>query len=265
MTLLQDLSERAGEPQKRWLPDGGGLMANTLKVLLSVYCVSLLIGWMATRHLALEGHVVMLAAAILAVMFLFVLMGLPRHRHARFGYGNAVTAIRAGLVSLVAATILSSQSFAEGEVTVLIWSMVAATCLALALDGVDGSLARLFRQQSELGARFDMEVDAFLILMLSIACFVLDKAGAWVMAIGMMRYAFVAAQWLFPALRAELFASVRRKLVCVIQVAALCLAVVPGLAQPFTGALCAICLLLLAYSFAVDTAWLITRSRRAAR
>ena len=40
---------------------------------------------------------------------------------------------------------------------------------ALALDGVDGQVARRTGTASELGARFDMEVDAFLILVLSVA------------------------------------------------------------------------------------------------
>ena len=45
---------------------------------------------------------------------------------------------------------------------------------------------------SPLGARFDMEVDAFLILVLSV--YVGRTIGAWVLAIGVARYAFVAAR-----------------------------------------------------------------------
>ena len=41
--------------------------------------------------------------------------------------------------------------------------------VALALDGVDGQVARRTRTVSALGARFDMEVDAFLVLVLSVA------------------------------------------------------------------------------------------------
>ena len=46
--------------------------------------------------------------------------------------------------------------------------MAALAGFALALDGVDGHLARRFDQVSDFGARFDMEVDAALILVLCI-------------------------------------------------------------------------------------------------
>ncbi len=45
----------------------------------------------------------------------------------------------------------------------LIWLSIPA----LALDAVDGWIARRTHTVSELGARFDMEVDAFLLLVLS--------------------------------------------------------------------------------------------------
>ncbi|MEM1121678.1 MAG: CDP-alcohol phosphatidyltransferase family protein, partial [Bacteroidota bacterium] len=39
--------------------------------------------------------------------------------------------------------------------------------LAIALDGLDGYLARKYQQSSALGATFDMTTDAFLVLVLS--------------------------------------------------------------------------------------------------
>ena len=77
--------------------------------------------------------------------------------------------------------------------------LVALTAVALVLDAVDGWVARRTETASALGARFDMEVDAFLILVLSV--YVARSAGAWVLAIGAARYAFVAAGWLLPWLR----------------------------------------------------------------
>ena len=51
--------------------------------------------------------------------------------------------------------------------------------VALALDGVDGQVARRTGTVSALGARFDMEVDAFLVLVLSVHVAVLvDAVGA---------------------------------------------------------------------------------------
>ena len=69
--------------------------------------------------------------------------------------------------------------------------LVAIGAVALALDGLDGWVARRNNTVSVLGARFDMEVDAFLILVLSVL--VVPHARAVGAAIGLMRYAFVAA------------------------------------------------------------------------
>ena len=65
--------------------------------------------------------------------------------------------------------------------------------MALVLDAVDGLVARRTGTSSALGARFDMEVDAFLILVLSV--YVARSMGAWVLAIGAMRYAYLVATW----------------------------------------------------------------------
>ena len=67
---------------------------------------------------------------------------------------------------------------------------------ALVLDSVDGRVARRTASTTAVGARFDMEVDAFLILVLS--AYVVQSVGLWVLTIGAARYAFVAAGWLLP-------------------------------------------------------------------
>ena len=70
-------------------------------------------------------------------------------------------------------------------------AMVGLAVVALVLDGVDGWVARRTGTVSALGARFDMEVDAFLILVLSV--YVAGSVGPWVLAIGAARYAAWAA------------------------------------------------------------------------
>ena len=60
-----------------------------------------------------------------------------------------------------------------------------------------------------------MEVDAFLILVLSV--YVARSSGAWVLAIGAMRYAFVAAGWVLPWMRGQLPPRYWRKVVAAIQ------------------------------------------------
>ena len=84
-----------------------------------------------------------------------------------------------------------------------------------------------------------MEVDAFLILLLSLAALLLGKAGWWVLLIGMMRYGFVLGQTLLPFLNAPLPPSFRRKLICVVQVGALCIILLPVIAPPASTAIAA--------------------------
>ena len=64
--------------------------------------------------------------------------------------------------------------------------------VALVLDWVDGQVARRTGTVTAFGARFDMEVDAFLILVLSV--YVAGSFGPWVLAIGLARYALLAAE-----------------------------------------------------------------------
>ena len=77
--------------------------------------------------------------------------------------------------------------------------LVVLATIALILDGVDGQVARRTNTVTALGARFDMEVDTFLLLVLS--AHIAPALGVWVLAIGLMRYAWVAARWLLPWLR----------------------------------------------------------------
>ncbi len=112
----------------------------------------------------------------------------------RFGPANIVTFVRAVLSCAVAVLVVASF-LGPIQVTALV---VLAT-VALALDWVDGQVARRTHTESTFGARFDMEVDAFLILVLSV--YVARSAGAWVLAIGLARYLLLAAQRTLPWLR----------------------------------------------------------------
>ncbi len=97
-----------------------------------------------------------------------------------------MTLARATLAVGVAA--LVADSFGQPVPVAMLVSLAA---VALALDAVDGWVARRTRTTATLGAQFDGEVDAFLILVLSV--YVARSAGAWVLAIGAARYAFLVA------------------------------------------------------------------------
>jgi phosphatidylglycerophosphate synthase len=197
---------------------------------------------------------------------MLALSHLRKHPYARFGGANVITTFRAAMTAMIAGIVLASDRFGEPGNEAIAWSVAGLAGLALALDGVDGYIARRSGNMSKFGARFDMEVDALLILILSIAAFVLDKAGLWVVLIGLMRYLFVAAQAFTPALRKELDESFRRKTICVVQGAALCLLLVPVVTPPVSMAIASVALLLLVWSFAVDVyALLSSRSEQRQR
>ncbi|QCI99442.1 CDP-alcohol phosphatidyltransferase family protein [Agrobacterium larrymoorei] len=239
------------------LRDRKPLIQNTLAHLACLMIGTIVVALVVRMEMSMGWDFVAAAVLSLSIIFGFVVYLLPSYPHRCFGYANIVTAFRASLVSLTGATVLCFESLQHAD-TVL-WILVGVVLFALALDGIDGYLARRYRQESELGARFDMEVDAFLILILSVAAAMLDKAGAWVLLIGLMRYLFVAAGWFLPVLNGELPSSLRRKFVCVVQVATLCLILVPAVSVPLSSTLAAISLMLLATSFAIDIAYLLRK------
>jgi len=189
--------------------------------------------------------------AIMAIAFVNLR---AHHPFPTFGAANQVTAARALLVACVAALI--------GELATpqAAWIAIALSLIATLLDGVDGWLARRTRMSSAFGARFDMEVDALLILALSMLAWRFDKAGVWVIASGAMRYAFVAAGLCWRWLEAPLPPSRRRKTVCVVQLAALTIILLPVVTPPLSTAIAAGALAALTGSFLVDTLWLWQRA-----
>jgi phosphatidylglycerophosphate synthase len=182
-----------------------------------------------------------------------------RHPHPRFGAANLMTLTRLGIAAIFAGVVVEGLLDPSRISAGVAWTCVALLSVALVLDGVDGVLARRQALASRFGARFDMEVDALTILLLSILAILLGKAGAWVALIGVMRYAFVAASVICPALAEPLPPSLRRKAVCVVQYAALLVMLLPVAQPPATTAVAAAALAALAWSFAVDIGWLLRR------
>ncbi|MCL7940511.1 CDP-alcohol phosphatidyltransferase family protein [Halomonas sp. ATCH28] len=192
----------------------------------------------------------LLAAVAYLVMAGLILAGVPRH-WGGLGLANRITLWRGTLIALLAGTLADPGLLAQYAVP-----LAALALLALVLDGVDGAVARRTSTQSEFGARFDMELDAFLILVLCLALLSLGKAGPWVLAIGAMRYAFVIAGLKLSWLTAALPESRRRKAVCVWQVAALMIALLPVAGTTATTWLAGSALVGLAGSFIIDIRWL---------
>jgi phosphatidylglycerophosphate synthase len=175
--------------------------------------------------------------------------GLETSGAARLGPADRVTLFRATLVGGVAALTVDAF-FRPAPVAVF----VALAAVALSLDAVDGKVARRTGTVSALGARFDMEIDAFLILVLSV--YVLDPVGPWILAIGAMRYAFVAASWVLPWMRASLPPRLWRKVVAATQGVILAIAAADVLPGALRTAILLAALAVLVESFGHDVAWL---------
>nr|WP_262847009.1 CDP-alcohol phosphatidyltransferase family protein [Sphaerisporangium corydalis] len=195
--------------------------------------------------------------AYAVVLSVILTCALLRSNTRSLGPAGLVTLARAELVGGVTALVTTDRMGREAPIAFIV---VLAT-VALVLDAVDGHVARRTGTASALGARFDMEVDAFLILVLSV--FVARSVGLWVLAIGAMRYAFAAAAWAAPWLRAPLPPSFARKTVAATQ-GIILVAAGSGVAPPPVAAgLVAVALASLVWSFGRDVGWLWQERARA--
>ena len=201
----------------------------------------------ATSGLSGSGWVVGITCGVVTNASLA--RGLARYGTGGLGPADRVTLTRATLVGGVAA--LTADSF-TGHTSVV--TLLALAVVALVLDAVDGRVARRTRTASTLGARFDMEVDALLILVLSV--YVARSAGAWVLAIGAARYVFAAAGALLPWLRGSLPPRYWRKVVAATQGVVLAAAAADALPLLSTNLALAAALGLLTESFGRDVWWL---------
>ena len=201
----------------------------------------------AVVGLSPSAWVVGVACAV--TMSVLVSRSLAAHGLDRLGPADRVTLARASIV--VGVTALTAESFVHPVPATL---YAGLTAVALALDAVDGATARRTGTSSAFGARFDMEVDAFLILVLSIQ--VAPSAGTWVLAIGLMRYAYLAVGWSQPWLRGSVPPRYWRKVVAAVQGVTLAVVAAGVLPHAVTQTALAVALLLLLESFGRDIVWL---------
>jgi phosphatidylglycerophosphate synthase len=197
--------------------------------------------------LSLAGWAVGVACALTTNAALA--LALSHYRADRLRPADWITLTRATLAVGVAA--LVADSFSRH---VPVTPLVSLAAVALALDAVDGWVARRTRTTATMGERFDGEVDALLILILSV--YVARSVGAWVLAIGAARYVFLAAGWQLPSMRAELPPRFWRKTVAAVQGVVLTVAAAHILSAAVNRMLLALALAVLAESFGRDVWWL---------
>jgi phosphatidylglycerophosphate synthase len=197
-------------------------------------------------------------AGILCALTMTALLARALGPGERLGPASWVTLARATLVVGVVA--LAADSFTHDTPVAL---LVALSAVALALDLTDGWVARRTGTASELGARFDGEVDALLILALSV--YVAPDYGAWVLLIGAARYAFLVGELLLPWMRAPLPRRRWRLLVAALQGVVLTVAAAEALSHTLTQLLLAAALVALAASVGECVWWLWRRRHDAQR
>ncbi|MDM0076561.1 CDP-alcohol phosphatidyltransferase family protein [Variovorax sp. J2P1-59] len=196
------------------------------------------------------------AVGLFIAAFAIVQRGLLEHSpNLRFGPANRVTLVRLALVALLAAGVGEPSA----DAAAIAWATIVIATTAALLDALDGPLARARGFASEFGARFDMETDALMVLVLCLLVLHFDKAGMWIMAAGLMRYVFVLAAAAWPWLARPLPASQRRKAVCVAQITSLIVCLGPIVPVAWSQVIAAASLAALSASFGMDIVWLARR------
>lgn len=181
-----------------------------------------------------------------------------------FAPADHVTMTRATLACASAALVADAVVPPAGRTAPAPSAVVLLVLLAtsgLALDWVDGRVARATGTASALGARFDMEVDAFLVLVLSVNA--TRTLGTWVLAIGLARYALLLAERALPFLRRPVPVRGWAKVVAATQGVVLTVVAADLLARRPATVAVVLALGLLAESFAHQVRWL-WRTRREA-
>ena len=255
------LAGKGALPASR-LAGKGALPATRLAAILGLLATAALLGVVsATAGLGAAGWIVGLATGSGAT----ALLATARMHSDQPAIHPAdwVTLTRTVLIAGVAG--LVAESFGR---PVSVTALVTLSTVALVLDSVDGQVARRTGTATPLGARIDGEVNAFLILLLSI--YVSQDYGSWVLIIGAARYALLLAGWLIPWLAAPLPPRYWGKVVAAVQGIVLT-AAASGLLDRLVGMIAvAAALLLLAESFGRNVIWLYrtgagARTRRALR
>src|SRR4029453_13233485 len=157
-----------------------------------------------------------LSASTAGFCFLLLATLVARHSRARsFGIADVVTLVRGLGVCFLAG--LALQALAGGLARHGGLAMIIMGTLCLTLDGVDGRVARARGEATAFGARFDVETDAAMLAVLSVAVAALGIAGGWVMSIGALRYGYVATSLFVPALSTPLPYRYSGKVIAVAQ------------------------------------------------
>ncbi len=97
-----------------------------------------------------------------------------------FGVANTITLIRFLIILISFLTIDRVNTTA----------LCVTLSIAVALDFFDGKAARYFKESSFFGQYFDMEIDAFFVLLMCSFFYIYAGIPIWIMIPGLLRYLF---------------------------------------------------------------------------
>jgi phosphatidylglycerophosphate synthase len=201
-------------------------------------------------------HAAWVTAGIMLVGSGLIIAGLMNgnaYPHGRLGLCNVITLARGAGITVMAGLIVT-------PVGQLGWWLVTMAGAVLALDAADGWAARRAALQSRFGARLDMETDVAFALVLAGLAVALGQVGVWFLVLGLLRPAFVAAGWLWPALRAPLPDAPWRRRLAGLQMAAQVVLITPVLSVAQGHVLGAVVLGAVLASFGLDILRLLRRA-----
>ena len=236
--------------------------ATTALLGAAIVCVMVAIGVLRTGDPGVSsGSAVVLTASLGGLLGLAIVAGagvsLVRRRDRWSGPADRVTLARGVLIAGCATL---AVPVVTGVLPARSWPLVILAVPALALDAVDGKVARRTGTSSEAGGKLDGEMDAAILLVLSLAAS--RSLGWWVLGIGLMRYAFFAAGYVRRSLQRRLEFSQFRRAVAAVQGIMLAVGLAPAIPLFVATACVALALALLTMSFGKDVVHLELEHRR---
>lgn len=219
--------------------------ARRLHLAAPILSTALVVAWLLSPRVT-DALICLLVAVIGAARSLL--------RQDSWTRADDLTTLRLGLIVIV--TALSLADDGPG----LTWPAVVLGGVALAMDGLDGRIARS-AGSTRAGGLYDETVDALFILILSIA--LVPLWGVWCLIPGLMYYVFHLVAALRLTWRSRLPPSLSRRVIAAAQGILLLAAGTPSaVACPPLGVLCVgTAVVSVLYSFGRDILWLERRGQ----
>lgn len=126
---------------------------------------------------------IVFCGAFLSFTFLFF-----KTRQWLFTWANVITTARFLLI-VIAISLVDSISHSH------LFMMLS---IAVGLDVLDGYVARKLKQSSPLGLHYDMEVDAFFVMIMGVYFFFYRDVPVWVLIPGILRYLYTMMMAVWP-------------------------------------------------------------------